>query len=125
MRILNHFLGFVGRTLRDETGALTFTVVKRFKPQAGIRRGIIDITFDTGGPTWTVTVANLGLQNAVLNLTFASPHIDGFIVGTVPVAGNATVTISAMEEADGAGAMQAIDASDLSTKVMRAEYTGY
>jgi len=125
MKILNNFWNFVVKTLRDETGALTFTVVKRFKPQAGIRRGILDITFDSSGPTWTVTVANLGLQNVVLNLTFASPHIDGFIVGTVPVAGNATVTISAMEEADAAGAMQAIDAADLNTKVMRVEYTGY
>ena len=61
----------------------------------------------------------------MLNLTFASSHIDGFVVGTVPVAGNATVTIDAREEADGADAMGAADAADLDTKVMRAEYIGY
>ncbi len=110
--------------LQDQTGALTFTVVKRFKPQAGIRRGIIDITFDALGPTWTVTVANLGLQNAILSLQLPA-HIDGFVLATVAVSGNATVTIDARESAATNIALPAIDAGDLDTKVVRAEYTGY
>lgn len=124
MRILNHFWKFLRAILQDQTGALTFTSVKRFKPQAGIRRGIVDITFDASGPTWTVTVADLSLQNAILSLQLPA-HIDGFVLATVPVAGNATVTIDARQEADTASAMKAADAADLDTKVVRAEYTGY
>lgn len=104
--------------------ALTFTHIKKFKPQSGVRRGIVDITFDTGGPTWSVTKANLKLPGGILKLILPA-HIDGFVLADVPVAGNQSVTIDAREEADGATAMQAIDASDLNTKVVRAEYIGY
>lgn len=104
--------------------SLTFTVVKRFKPQSGVRRGLVDITFDTGGPTWTVTKAELGLPGGVWDLRLPA-HIDGFVLAPVVVAGNQTITIDAREEADGATALQALDASDLNTKVVRAEYIGY
>ena len=104
--------------------SLTFTAVKRFKPQSGVRRGLVDITFDTGGPTWTVAKADLKLPGGIWDLKFPA-HIDGYVLASVPVAGNQTITIDAREEADGATAMQAIDASDLNAKVVRAEYIGW
>lgn len=124
MRIFSHFWDFCLWKLSDQTGALTFTAIKRFKPHAGVRRGIIDITFDSSGPTWTVTKADLKLPGGIWNLVFPA-HKDGFVLASVPVAGHQTITIDAREEADGASALQAIDAADLNTKVARAEYTGY
>jgi len=124
MKLLNHFWSFVVRTLGNETGALTFTVVKRFKPQSGIRRGVIDITFDATGPTFTITIADLKLQGQIMNLTLPG-HIDGFVLGVVAVAGNKTIQIVVREEADAAGALQLADAADIDTKVVRVEYLGF
>ncbi len=124
MRIINHFWNFLVGMLRDETGTLTFTVVKRFKPQAGIRRGIIDITIDALGPTWSITAANLGLQGTILNLQLTG-QVDGWVFGVIPVSGNATITMEARKEADSTGALQQITAADAENSVVRAEYTGY
>ena len=99
--------------------ALTITVVKRFKPQSGVRRGLVDITFDDSGPSWTVAASDFGL-NGLWDLRLPAA-VDGFVLGFKA----ATPAIEAWEEADGAGALQACDASDLNTKVVRAEYIGY
>ena len=106
--------------------ALTFTVVKRFRPHAGVRRGLIDITFDALGPTWIVTKANLSLKGKIWNLILPA-HIDGFVLASVPVSGNATITIDARQEESVAagGGLVAAAASDLNTKVVRCEYIGY
>lgn len=106
--------------------ALSFTVVKRFKPQSGVRRGLVDITFDSSGPTWTVTKANLKLPGGIWALKLPA-HIDGFVLGMVAVAGNQTITIDARQEESVAagGGLVAAGASDLNTKVVRVEYIGY
>lgn len=106
--------------------ALTFTVVKRFKPQAGVRRGIVNITFDTGGPTWSVTKADLKLPGGIWDLKFPA-HVSGFVVASVPVAGNQTIDVDArQEEAVAAGGgLVALTAGQLNGLVMRAEYQGY
>lgn len=126
MKILIQLFAPLLKILLNETGALTFTVVKRFKPHAGIKRGILAITFDSSGPTWSVTKANLSLKGGVWNLILPA-HIDGFVLASVPVAGNQTITIDArQEEAVAAGGgLVAAGAADLNTKVVRAEYVGY
>ena len=106
------------------SATLSFAAVKRFKPQAGIKMGLLDLTFDDQGPTWTVTKAMLGLAGGILKLILPA-HIGEHESVDVPVAGHQTVTISAREEADGGTAMQAIDAGDLNTKVVRVMYIGY
>lgn len=105
---------------------LTFTVVRRFRTHAGVRRGLIDITFDDQGPTWEVTKADLKLVGGILNLVLPA-HIDGFVVSAVPVAGHQTITLDArQEEATAAGGgLLAATAGDLDTKVVRAEYVGW
>ena len=126
MRTLIHFCKIAVAILGDQTGALTFTPVKRFKPHAGVRRGLVDITFDTAGPTWSVTKADLALKGGIWNLILPA-HIDGFVLSSVPVALHQTITIdSRQEEAVAAGGgLVASTAGDLNTKVVRAEYIGY
>lgn len=103
--------------------ALTITVVKRFRPNAGVRRGIVAITFDDQGPTWTVTPADFklrGLYNLIL-----PAQIDGFVLSYIPTSNAAGGVIEGREEADGASALQQLDAGNLETKVVRVEYVGY
>jgi len=122
MDLLYSLWAFLFGTPEVFQAVLTFTIVKRFKPQAGIRRGIVDITFDTGGPTWAVLATDLRLTR-ILKLHLPA-HVGGYVLGDVPVVGNASVTIDAREEADGGTLMQAIDASDLNALVARCEYVG-
>ena len=102
--------------------SLTFTTIKRFKPENGVRRGLVDITFDASGPTWAITNANFKL-NGLWNLIMPA-HKDGFVLAYVPstiLAG----TIDARQEADSGSALKAIDPSDINTKVVRVEYVGF
>ena len=102
--------------------ALTFTVVKRFRPHAGVRRGLMDITFDSSGPTWVVTAVNFKLPKKLWDLRLPA-HVDGFVLGFVA----ATLTIDARQEESVAagGGLVAAGAADLNTKVVRAEYIGF
>lgn len=99
--------------------SLTITAVKRFKPESGVRKGIVDITFDTGGPSWTVTAAMFKI-NGLWNLRI-QPVVDGYLLSFKA----STLAIEGWEEQDGGSALQALDAGDLSTKVVRAEYVGW
>lgn len=106
--------------------ALTITAVKRFRTVQGVRRGLVDITFDADGPTWSVTKAMLKLPGGILRLNLTG-HLNGFVLGVIQVAGNQTCTIDArQEEAVAAGGgLLAAGASDLNTATVRGEYTGY
>ncbi len=104
--------------------ALTFTAVKRFKPQSGIRRGIIDITLDAayaaGG--WAITAANLSIKGAGVILNLIVPaHKNGYHLEWDQV----NSKIKAYQEQDTAAASKEIDAGDLNTQVIRCEYVGY
>ena len=124
MKFLNQLRQYFTAKLADQSGTLTFTVVKRFKPHAGVRRGIIDITLDasyaSGG--WAITAANLGIKGAAVILNLIVPaHKAGFHLEWDQV----NSKIKAYEEQDTTAASQEIDAADLSTEVIRVEYVGY
>ena len=102
--------------------SLSFAVVKRFKPKQGVRRGLVDITFDDQGPTWAIANTDFkinGLRNLIL-----PAHIDGFVLSYIPTSVTAG-TIDTRQEAGGASALGASDVGDMSAKVVRAEYVGY
>lgn len=121
---MKSFLGSIWGVLANERGALTFAAVKRFKPHAGIKRGIIDITFDAvyaaGG--WAITAANLGITGAGVILTLVPPaHKNGYHLEWDQV----NSKLKAYQEQDTASLSKEIDAGDLDTQVARCEYVGY
>lgn len=101
--------------------ALTLTVVKRFIPsKGGIRRGIVDITFDSSGPTWVIgatELATLGLKGLY---NIMPTHASGFVVGY----NGSTGAIDGKKVA-GNGALANISAADMNGLVARCEYVGY
>lgn len=94
-----------------------FSMIKQFKPQAGIRRGLVAITlndsYDSGG--WLVTADNLGLQELILLKPPSTSEETGILIGW-----NATTkAITAAE-----GVANPIDSNELSGKVIVCEYIG-
>lgn len=124
MHLAIRILSFLVAPLCNEVGALTFTVVKRFKPQSGIRRGVIDITLDAayGAGGWAITGANLGIKGqGTISLLIPPGSKNGYPLEWNQVAGK----LKAYQESDTVGAMKEIDAGDLSAAVIRCEYIGY
>ena len=121
---MRNFLLSIWRALENDHGALTFTPVKRFKPHAGVRRGIIDITLDAayGAGGWAITAANLGIKGAGVILALIPP---GSKSGYPLEWDQVNSKLKAYQEVGAAGAMAEIDAADLSTVVIRCEYIGY
>lgn len=104
------------KILKSETGTLTFTPVKRFKPVAGVKRGIIDITFDGTYPAggWVVAAADLGLTSKLWNLKLQSR-------GGIQISFDHANSKIIAYEASG----DPIDSNELDTVVSRAEYVGF
>jgi hypothetical protein len=98
--------------------AHTFAFVKREHHRRGIRRGIVDITLDSNGPTFAVAASDLNLTE-IINIV-PPAHKAGYHIEWDHVNGN----IKAYEEADTTSASGAADASDLNGEVLRCEYVG-
>lgn len=102
--------------------SLTFTIVKRFKPLDGIRRGIVDITFDATyiATGWPVTPADLrlnGLAQIDLPATVNETGIMiGWDYGSSPLAGGKILAKAGVGGAD--------VSNQLSAVVVRGEYIG-
>ena len=126
--VINFFDSLIALLLIHQTGileaALTFTVVSRFKPHDGVRRGIVTITFDGSGPTWAIVPADFKLTG--IFTVFIQPHVDGFVLNYIRVS-NVSGTIDARQEESAAagGGLVAAGATDLDTKVVTAEYIGF
>lgn len=106
--------------------AITITKVTTSPPlirSGGLKIGLVDITFDDQGPSWTITAAALNLQGLLMLLP--TPSKDGYVFEADPALAPTSIALLAKEEADGAGAMGAADASDLNEAVARVAYIGY
>jgi len=104
--------------------ALTFTKRAKMPPlRGGMMMTVYDITFDTAGPTWAVTAANVGLPT------------NGTLLAVIPAGGTpggygvwwdrANALLRAYEEADGAAAMGVADAGDLNGTIITCLCIGY
>lgn len=106
--------------------ALTLAKVEMSAPlirSGGVVIGAFDITFDSSGPAWTVTAAQLNLAG-ILAVIPAGPK-DGYPLEVDHANAPTSVTINAFEEADGGAAMGAADAADLDAAKHRFLVVGY
>lgn len=115
MDFLNTVWQFLAGDPNLVLATLGIAVVKRFKPQSGVRRGLIDITFDgsysAGG--WAVLAADLKL-NGILDIRL--PSVEGKTLQWVPSTGKIAAHEASGDELDG---------NELDTAVARCEYIGY
>lgn len=102
------------KILKSETGTLTFTPVKRFKPVNGIKRGVIDITLDADMPAggWPVTAADFDLRK-LYNVKV--PSVNGYTGRFDQV--NSKIVYHE-------GIADEVDTNELDTVVIRCEYVG-
>lgn len=106
--------------------ALAFTKTVALPPiekSGGVVVAIYDITFDASGPAWTLSASDLNL-NGLLFVTPAGVK-DGYPLEVDHTNAPTSVAINAFQEADGATAMGAADAADLSAAIHRFLIVGY
>ena len=106
--------------------ALSFSTVRKERPQWGIRSGIVDITFDNSYPTggWAIAASDLGIE-ALYNLEIPGVTPGGYLLAWDRVNGK----IKAFEfdydaSADGAAKELAASSAALDGVTVRCRYIG-